>query len=105
MTTMTTTEAKSSQSGRTLAAVVTFLMIFIVLMVIALLNAPTMGGPRVMASAATYLQEVQRTALPFLGFVALVAIVVGLIYARAVYRVWPNRRRRQTMIVGYLFLA
>lgn len=105
MTTITRNEAKPSQSGRTLAAVLTFLMIFIVLMVIALLNAPTMGGPRVMASAATYLQEVQKTALPFLGAVALLATIIGLVYARAVYRVWPNRRRRQNMIVGYLFLA
>ena len=70
MTTVTKIEARSSQSGRWLAAVVTFLLIFIILMVIGLLNAPTMGGPKVMASATTYLQEVQRTALPFLGAVA-----------------------------------
>jgi multiple sugar transport system permease protein len=105
MTTITRNEAKPSQSGRVLAAVITFLLIFIVLMAIALMNAPTKGGPKVMASAATYLQEVQRTALPFIGAVALLAIVLGLIYARAVYRVWPNRRRRQNMIMGYLFLA
>jgi multiple sugar transport system permease protein len=105
MATMTATDAKSSQSGRTLAAVVTFLMIFIVLMVIGLLNAPTMGGPRVMASTATYLQEVRKTALPFLGAVAVLALILGLVYARAVYRVWPNRRRRQSMIMGYLFLS
>jgi multiple sugar transport system permease protein len=105
MTTITRNEAKPSQSGRTLAAIVTFLLIFIVLMVIALLNAPTMGGPKVMASAATYFQEVQKTALPFIGAVAVLAIIIGLVYARAVYRVWPNRRRRQNMIVGYLFLA
>jgi multiple sugar transport system permease protein len=104
-TTMKINEAKPTQSGRMLAAIVTFLLIFIVLMVIGLLNAPTMGGPKVMASAATYLQEVQKTALPFLGAVAIVAIILGLLYARAVYRVWPNRRRRQNMIVGYMFLA
>ncbi|HJS17334.1 MAG TPA: sugar ABC transporter permease, partial [Anaerolineales bacterium] len=102
---MTTSEARTTQSGRTLAAIVTFLAIFIVLMVIALLNAPTMGGPRVMASAATYLQEVRRTALPFLGAVAILAIALGLVYARIVYREWPHRRRRQSLIVGYLFLS
>jgi multiple sugar transport system permease protein len=105
MATITRSETKPSQSGRILAAIVTFLLIFIVLMVIGLLNAPTMGGPKVMASTATYLQEVQKTALPFLGAVAVLAIILGLVYARAVYRVWPNRRRRQNMIVGYLFLS
>jgi multiple sugar transport system permease protein len=105
MTTVTKNEATPSQSNRILAAIGTFLLIFIVLMVIALLNAPTMGGPKVMASATTYLQEVQRTALPFLGAVAILAIAIGLLYARAVYRIWPNRRRRQNMIVGYLFIS
>ena len=105
MTTMRMDETKPSQSGRMLAAILTFLLIFIVLMVIGLLNAPTMGGPRVMASAATYLQEVQKTALPFLGAVAILAILIGSYYARAIYRVWPNPRRRQNMIVGYLFLS
>ena len=105
MTTITKMEGKPAQSGRMLAAIVTFLLIFIVLMAIGLMNAPTMGGPKVMASAATYLAEVQRTALPFMGAVAILAIVLGLVYARAVYQVWPNHRRRQNMIMGYLFLS
>jgi len=86
-------------------AVLSFLVVFIVLMTIALFNAPTMGGPRVMATVETYLTEVRRTALPFLGAVALLAIVLGLAAARVVYREWPNPKRRTNLIMGYLFLA
>jgi multiple sugar transport system permease protein len=74
-------------------------------MIIALFNAPTMGGPRVMATVDTYLAEVRRTALPFLGAVAVIAITLGLAVARIVYREWPNARRRTNLIMGYLFLA
>ena len=101
---MATKEATPMQSNRTLAASLTFLAIVIVLMVIAVLNAPTMGGPKVMASATTYLQEVQRTALPFLGAVAVLSIALGFVAARTVYRVWSNPKRRSNMIMGYLFL-
>jgi multiple sugar transport system permease protein len=102
---MTTYETSSTQPNRTLVAILTFLFIVIILMVIALLNAPTMGGPKVMASASTYLQEVRRTALPFLGAVAVLAIALGLIAARIVYREWPNPKRRLNLIMGYAFLA
>ncbi|HKG54367.1 MAG TPA: hypothetical protein VKB04_08890, partial [Anaerolineales bacterium] len=104
---MATIEANATEtrSTRTLAAVITFLTIVIVLMVIALMNAPTMGGPRVMASATTYLQEVRRTALPFLGAVGLFAIALGLVAARVVYKEWPNPKRRTNLIMGYLFLS
>ena len=102
---MTTYETSPTQSNRNLAAILTFLVIVIVLMLIALLNAPTMGGPKVMASASTYLQEVRRTALPFLGAVAVLAIALGLSAARMVYREWPNPKRRLNLIMGYAFLA
>jgi len=102
---MRANEASAMPSNRTPAAVITFLVIVIVLMVIALLNAPTMGGPKVMASATTYLQEVRRTALPFLGAVAILAIALGLTAARMVYREWPNPKRRLNLIMGYAFLA
>ncbi len=102
---MTTNEISPTRSNRTQAAVITFLFIVIVLMVIALLNAPTMGGPKVMSSASTYLQEVRRTALPFLGAVALLAIALGLAAARIVYREWPNPKRRLNLIMGYAFLT
>jgi len=100
-----TNEPSAAPSRRTLMAVLSFLVVFIVLMTIALFNAPTMGGPRVMATVETYLTEVRRTALPFLGAVALLAIVLGLAAARVVYREWPNPKRRTNLIMGYLFLA
>lgn len=102
---MATYEADAVQSRRTLMAVLSFFVVFVVLMIIALFNAPTMGGPRVMASVDTYLAEVRRTALPFLGVVALVAIMLGLTVARIVYREWSNPRRRTNLIMGYLFLS
>ena len=102
---MTTYEADAVQSRRTLMAVLSFLVVFLVLMAIALFNAPTMGGPRVMSSVETYLAEVRRTALPFLGAVALLAIALGLTVARMVYREWPNPKRRTNLIMGYLFLS
>ncbi len=102
---MTTNEATETQSGGTQAAVLTFFVIVIILMVIGLLNAPTMGGPKVMASASTYFQEVQRTAVPFLVAVGVAAVLLGSIAARVVYREWPNPKRRNNLIMGYLFLA
>ena len=105
MTTMRTVDEGAIQSRRALVAVVAFLLVVIILMIIALFNAPTMGGPRVMATVDTYMAEVRRTALPFLGAVALVAIALGLAVARIVYREWPNSRRRTNLIMGYLFLS
>src|SRR6266511_2250727 len=102
---MTTNEISPTRSNRTQAAVITFLFIVIVLMVIALSNATTMGGPKVMSSATTYLQEVRRTALTFLAAVALLAIALGLAAARIVYREWPNPKRRLNLIMGYAFLT
>src|SRR5688572_18643520 len=105
MTTMRTVDEGAIQSRRALVAVVAFLLVVIILMIIALFNAPTMGGPRVMATVDSYMAEVRRTALPFLGAVALVAIALGLAVARVVYREWPNPKRRTNLIMGYLFLA
>jgi multiple sugar transport system permease protein len=93
------------QSHRTFAAIISFLVIFLLIMIIAVMNAPTMGGPKVMASSQTYLAEVKRTALPFLGIVALAAIAIGFVVARTIYRVWPNKKNRVTMLTAYGFLA
>src|SRR5258706_4484191 len=102
---MKTKDASAIQSHRTQAAVATFFLIVIILMVIALFTAPAMGGPKVMATVTTYLQEVRRTALPFLGAVAVLAIGMGLTAARVVYREWPNPRRRLNLIMAYAFLS
>ncbi len=93
------------ESRRMPVAIATFFVVVIILMVIALFNAPTMGGPKVMATASTYLQEGRRTALPFLGAVGVLAVILGFVAARMVYREWPNPRRRLNLIMGYLFLS
>lgn len=103
--TSATNQADAGASRPTLVAALAFAVVFIVLMVIALFNAPTMGGPRVMATVDSYLAEVRRTALPFLGAVAVVAILLGLVVARTVYREWPNLRRRTNLLMGYAFLT
>ena len=54
---------KTNKSGIG-AATLVFIGIFVFTMIIALLNAPTMGGPRVMASVSTYLEEVRQTPYP-----------------------------------------
>jgi multiple sugar transport system permease protein len=93
-----------TRSG-TMPAVLTFILIVVVMMIIALLNAPTMGGPRVMASAGTYLAEVRKTGLPYMAAVGVAAVVLGFFAAREVKKVWPDRRKRANLLTGYAFLA
>ncbi|MGV8026341.1 MAG: carbohydrate ABC transporter permease [Anaerolineaceae bacterium] len=87
------------------ASIFTFVIIVLIIMIIAVLNAPTKGGPKVMESMQTYLAEVKRTAIPFLGIVCVCAIIVGIIAAKNVYKVWSNRKKRDTLITAYTFLA
>ncbi len=95
---------KPARSSQNLAAVVTFFVTILVVMLIALLNAPTRGGPQVMATFNTYLTEVGKTAIPFLAIVGVFAVALGVILAIMVRREWPNRRRRMTMLAGYGFI-
>jgi len=96
----------AKHAGRAnLAAAITFAGIFLIIMLIALINAPTKGGPQVMANAGTYLSEVGKTAIPFLLIVGIAAAVIAGFAARMVRRVWPNKRHRDTMLAGYAFLA
>ncbi|MGE5222095.1 MAG: carbohydrate ABC transporter permease [Omnitrophica WOR_2 bacterium] len=94
-----------SQPNRNLAAIITFVVIVIVIMIIAVMNAPTMGGPRVMATINTYLNEVKATAIPFLIAVGILAVILGGVAAAIVRREWPHPKRRATLIAGYAFLA
>ncbi len=96
---------RPSRTGGFVPALVAFLVTFAVLMIIALFNAPTRGGPQVMASVQTYLAEVRATALPFVGVIALAAIAIGIVAARMVRKEWANARRRQALVAGYAFLA
>lgn len=88
-----------------LAAATAFVLVFGVIIIIALLNAPTKGGPQVMSTPGTYLAEVRKTAMPFVAVVGIGAVALGLAAARVVRREWPNPRRRRQLIAGYAFLS
>ncbi len=87
------------------AAIITSIVVFLVIMLIAVMNAPTKGGPRVMASPQTYLAEVRLTALPFLAVVGVGAVVLAVVVGRMIYKVWPDRKKRTTTLAAYAFLA
>lgn len=98
-------EAKNSARNGTVVAFFVFIGIVAVILLIALLNAPTMGGPRVMATLQTYLTEVRETAIPYMVVVGMLAIIVAFFAARELRKVWTNHRRRTELITGYAFLA
>jgi ABC-type sugar transport system permease subunit len=81
------------------------LLVFLGIMLVATLNAPTKGGPKVMETMQTYLAEVKRTAIPFLIGVALLAAAMGIMAARTVYMVWPNQKKRTTLFTGVFILS
>ncbi len=95
----------SDRTNANLAAVATFVLVFIVLMIPILMNAPTRGGPQVMASLSTYLAEVRKTAMPFVGAVSIGAALLAGVAALVVRREWRDARRRRALIAGYAFLA
>lgn len=98
-------ETKNSARIGAVAAAFVFIGIVAVILLIALLNAPTMGGPRVMATLQTYLTEVRETAIPYMVVVGVLAIIVAFFAARELRKVWTNYRRRTELITGYAFLA
>ena len=89
----------------TLVTVLVVVGIVLVILLIALLNAPTMGGPRVMATLDTYLNEVRQTAIPYMIVVGILAMIVAFFAARELRKVWTNHRRRTELITGYAFMA
>lgn len=100
-------ENKKRASGQTglWVSIIVFIGIVLVILFIGLLNAPTMGGPRVMDTLQTYLAEVRATAIPFMIAVGVVAVVVAFLAARQIRKVWPNARHRSDLITGYAFLT
>lgn len=94
-----------TRSNGILISILVFVGIVAILLLIALLNAPTMGGPRVMNSLKTYFAEVRATAIPFMIGVGVLAAVVAFFFAREVHKAWPNTRRRSEFFTGYAFLA
>ena len=96
---------KLSQRNGWIAAGIVFGLIVGIILLIALINAPTMGGPRVMATAESYLNEVVQTGIPFMIIVGIGAVVLGIFAAVEVRRVWHNRNKRNDLFTAYGFLA
>ncbi len=92
-------------SNPNIAAIGAFVLVFVMIMVSALINAPTRLGADVTASVGSYLSEVQKTAMPFVLAVGMIAIIIGGIVALIVRREWPNPNRRRALIAGYAFVA
>ncbi|HSN95526.1 MAG TPA: sugar ABC transporter permease, partial [Anaerolineaceae bacterium] len=98
-------DARKPKQFHALPSIITFVSIFVVLLLIAVLNVPTMGGPKVMNSITVFFQEVRATALPFLAVIAVIAAVIGLVAARMINKVWGNARLRRETLTGFAFLA
>ncbi len=100
-------ESRNKPSGQTglWVSILVFIGIVLVILLIGFLNAPTMGGPKVMNSFQTYLAEVRATAIPFMIVIGAVAVVIAFLAARQIRRVWPNERQRSDLLTGYAFLA
>lgn len=96
---------KSSQRNGWIAAGIVFVLIVGVILLIALVNAPTMGGARVMATFQTYLNEVIQTGIPFMIVVGMGAVILGILAAVEVRKVWHNRIKRSDLFTAYSFLA
>ncbi len=96
---------KSTQAGVNLATIGAFVLVFAVLFVIALMNAPVKATGQVTETLGSYLTEVRKTALPFVVIVGLLAVGVAAAAAVVVRREWPDLSRRRALIAGYSFLA
>jgi multiple sugar transport system permease protein len=94
-----------TRSSQAVAAFVGFALIFVVIMLIAFMNAPIKLGPAVSRSLGTYLAETGKTGVPFLVAVGVLAALIGGAAARMIWREWPHLRRRRNLIAGYSFLA
>ena len=100
-------ESRNKPSGQTglWVSILVFIGIVLVILLIGLLNAPTMGGPKVMNNLQTYLVEVRATAIPFMIVIGAVAVVIAFLASRQIRKVWSNVRQRSDLLTGYAFLA
>jgi multiple sugar transport system permease protein len=95
----------STRGSVNLAAIGAFVLIFAILFIIALMNAPVKATAQVTETLGTYLAEVRTTARPFMIIVGLLAAGVAAVAAVVVRREWPDLTRRRALIAGYSFLA
>ena len=97
--------AKSSTSGKNVAAAGAFILIMVVLLVIALMNAPIKTNPRIANDFSLYLAEIAKTGWPFIVAVGVIAAAIGVYAVQAVRKVWDKPTHRREMLAGYAFLA
>jgi multiple sugar transport system permease protein len=104
MTTQAPTYQRPQVASRPwLASVLTFLIVWFVIVFAALVSAPTRGLP--IFPLGPYLAEVGRSGLVFLLAGVVLGVLVGAIAAAMVHRVWGLRREREETIAAYVFLA
>lgn len=102
MTTTTSDRQTTVQRSSWLAALIAFVAVTLLVSAATIISAPTRGVS--VTQVGKYLTEVFSTSQAFaLAGIAL-GVVLGIIAAGMVYRVWGNRRQREEFIVGYLFL-
>ena len=99
------TISKPNEKSGMLISLLVFVFVVVILLIIALLNAPTMVGPKVMATVKTYLAEVKATAIPFMIAVGVIAVILAYFIAREIRKTYPNKRQFNELIAGYTFLA
>ncbi len=92
-------------AGSMIGAVLTFLVVFVVGMLIALANAPVRTNPNIARNLDLYLEEVRATGIPFLIAMGVLSAIIGALAARTVYRVWGKPKLRTELFAGYFFLA
>jgi multiple sugar transport system permease protein len=96
-------KSATGQSQSALAGLIAFLVTALVISGAAVISAPTKGIKIV--PPGPYLAEALKSGRLFvLGGVGL-GVIVGILAAVMVYRIWSNRRRRSEMLSAYLFLA
>jgi len=97
-------QTNSNQQG-TVPAIIAFVGVVLVIFVIALLNAPTMGGAKGDVICANIFFRSPGNCCAFHDFAVLVAMIAGFFIAREIKKVWPNVRKRKEFLTGYAFLA
>jgi len=105
MTTSTMRIPKSAtgQPQSALAALVAFLITVLVISGAALISAPTKGIK--VLPLGLYLAEAFKSGRLFVIAGVALGVIVGILAAVMIYRVWGNQRRRGEMLAAYLFLA
>lgn len=103
MTVSLSRQKKPSQASALLAAFIAFLIVFSLIMAAVTISAPTKGVK--ISDLNKYLSAVLETSPGFMIFGAIMGVIAGTAFAVGIYRVWPNRRKREEFITGYLFLS